>query len=363
MKKRIYIRLFTTLAIFVANIPVAPAQNSDIQPAEIVIGIGERVSFSPTPDEKPSGKWHTENDNAAILSVKDNGTLTIIGMAEGVSSITSGKKRSISYPVRVVPKTIRILAIGNSFSEDAVQNYLYELARAEGIEIVVGNLFIGGCSLETHLANARSDAPAYSYRKIGPDGKLTTRPNTSLDEALNDESWNYISLQQVSYLAGKFSSWEKSLPQLIRHVREKSPHTGNTTLMIHQTWAYAENSTHKRFADYGKDQMKMYKDVVDCVSRVARLNGIDLVIPCGTAIQNGRTSSLGDTFCRDGFHLQRTYGRYTAACTWFEKIFNRDVIENPYFPDTISEKEKRIARYAAHYAVKAPEVITDMKAF
>ena len=138
---------------------------------------------------------------------------------------------------------------------------------------------------------------------------------------------------------------------------------GNTTLMIHQTWAYAENSTHKRFADYGKDQMKMYKDVVDCVSRVARLNGIDLVIPCGTAIQNGRTSSLGDTFCRDGFHLQRTYGRYTAACTWFEKIFNRDVVENPYFPDTISEKEKRIARYAAHYAVKAPEVITDMKAF
>ena len=37
-------------------------------------------------------------------------------------------------------------------------------------------------------------------------------------------------------------------------------------------------------------------------------------------IQNGRSTALGDTFNRDGYHLELTYGRYTAACTWFETL-------------------------------------------
>lgn len=68
-------------------------------------------------------------------------------------------------------KTVRILAIGNSFSQDAVEQYLHELAEAEGISTIIGNMFIGGCSLERHVKNARDNAPAYAYRKIGTDGK------------------------------------------------------------------------------------------------------------------------------------------------------------------------------------------------
>ena len=45
-------------------------------------------------------------------------------------------------------KTVRILAIGNSFSQDAVEQYLHELAEAEGISTIIGNMFIGGCSPE-----------------------------------------------------------------------------------------------------------------------------------------------------------------------------------------------------------------------
>lgn len=48
-------------------------------------------------------------------------------------------------------KTVRILAIGNSFSQDAVEQYLHELAEAEGISTIIGNMFIGGCSLERHV--------------------------------------------------------------------------------------------------------------------------------------------------------------------------------------------------------------------
>lgn len=38
-------------------------------------------------------------------------------------------------------KAIKILAIGNSFSQDAVEQYLYELANAEGIPVIIVNKF------------------------------------------------------------------------------------------------------------------------------------------------------------------------------------------------------------------------------
>lgn len=45
-------------------------------------------------------------------------------------------------------RVIKVLAIGNSFSEDAVEQYLYELAAAQGDSLVIGNAYIGGCSID-----------------------------------------------------------------------------------------------------------------------------------------------------------------------------------------------------------------------
>lgn len=67
--------------------------------------------------------------------------------------------------------TIKVLAIGNSFSQDAVEQYLHELGEAEGITMIIGNMFIGGCSLERHVQNIRNNAPAYAYRKVEKDGE------------------------------------------------------------------------------------------------------------------------------------------------------------------------------------------------
>ena len=45
--------------------------------------------------------------------------------------------------------TIRILCIGNSFSWDAVEQELAPLCEAGKQPIIIGNLYYGGCSLET----------------------------------------------------------------------------------------------------------------------------------------------------------------------------------------------------------------------
>lgn len=74
----------------------------------------------------------------------------------------------------------------------------------------------------------------------------------------------------------------------------------------------------------------------------------------------GRTSSLGDSFDRDGFHLNTTYGCYTAACAWYEAISGNNVEDNAYIPSAVSVKEAEIARKAAHNAVANPYSVTSL---
>lgn len=44
-------------------------------------------------------------------------------------------------------KIIKLLAIGNSFSQDALETHLYELSQADNSNIIIGNLYIGGLLL------------------------------------------------------------------------------------------------------------------------------------------------------------------------------------------------------------------------
>ncbi|WP_099146223.1 DUF4886 domain-containing protein [Bacteroides sp. KFT8] len=255
-------------------------------------------------------------------------------------------------------KTVRILAIGNSFSQDAVEQYLHELAEAEGISTIIGNMFIGGCSLERHVKNARDNAPAYAYRKIGTDGKKREKGKMSLETVLADEDWDYVSLQQASPFSGMYETYEASLPELIEYVKARLPK--KTKLMLHQTWAYASTSKHSGFKNYNCNQLTMYQAIADAVKKAAKANKIKIVIPSGTAIQNARTSFIGDHLNRDGYHLDVKIGRYTAACTWFERIFKRNVVGNPYGPEGLDEARKTVAQKAAHAAVKHPYKVTEL---
>lgn len=255
-------------------------------------------------------------------------------------------------------KTVRILAIGNSFSQDALEQYLHELAEAEGISTIIGNMFIGGCSLERHVKNARDNAPAYAYRKIGTDGKKREKGKMSLETVLADEDWDYVSLQQASPFSGMYETYEASLPELIEYVKARLPK--KTKLMLHQTWAYASTSRHSGFKNYNCNQLTMYQAIADAVKKAAKANKIKIVIPSGTAIQNARTSFIGDHLNRDGYHLDVKIGRYTAACTWFERIFKHNVVGNPYTPEGLDEARKAVAQKAAHAAVKHPYKVTEL---
>ena len=90
---------------------------------------------------------------------------------------------------------MKILAIGNSFSEDAMR-YLHEIAVAGGKDVQTVNLYIGGCSMETHWNNIVNEAPLYMYQK---NGQLSDR-YVSIQEALDEQEWDIITCQQRGHI-------------------------------------------------------------------------------------------------------------------------------------------------------------------
>lgn len=244
-------------------------------------------------------------------------------------------------------KLIKVLAIGNSFSQDAIEQYLYELARAQGDSLVIGNAYIGGCSIDRHYNNLLKDSALYDYRKI-VSGVRSEKRKVTLKSIIRDEQWDVISLQQASRQSGVPTSFNNL--QRLKNLVQGYTTNLHVEFVWHMTWAYAQDCQSKNFAYYDYKQRQMYSAIVSTMLGVMPTIGQPRIIPSGTAIQLVR-HRLGDILCRDGMHLSYTLGRYTAACTWCEFLTGKIVDGNPYYPDTITEEEAQICQEEAHEAV------------
>lgn len=251
--------------------------------------------------------------------------------------------------------TLQILTVGNSFSDDTMQ-YVYKIAADLGVEnIVLGNLYIAGCSLEMHHQNAKYDTSMYEYRLNTADEWVTT-PGTKFSTALTSQDWDFISLQQVSGRSGIEQSYGH-LEGLIEKVKELCP---NATLCWNMTWAYQQNSTHTDFWLYGRSQQTMYDQIVSVVnSKIVPNADLTLISPTGTAIQNARTSYLGDTLTRDGYHLSKDVGRFIAGLTFFKALSGVSLDGLTFRPEGVDENVAKIAVEAANNAVAEPFAVTN----
>lgn len=228
-------------------------------------------------------------------------------------------------------KTLKILAIGNSFSEDATR-YLHQMASAAGIDAKIVNLYIGGCPLERHWKNIETGEAAYVYQLNG----IATERKVSMDEILMEEDWDIITTQQASHDSGWINSYEPFLGLIVTHIKEKVP---KAKLYLHETWAYELDSTHKNFMRYHRNQQEMYEGLHNCYMQMATKYELEL-IPSGSVIQKVRTlpefhvPSGGVSLCRDGFHMSFDYGRYLLACIWLKKLTGTSLKDISYIPES-----------------------------
>lgn len=255
--------------------------------------------------------------------------------------------------------TLRVLAIGNSFSEDAVEDHFYPIAAEKGVTLIIGNMYIGGCSLERHAGNIRDNKDDYSYRKVTADGKMTSEWGWTLAKAVVDEDWDIVTIQQSSPISGQYEGYFPYIDELMDFISDAQP---DAEIVFHMTWAYDPDTYHAGFAKYDKNQIVMYNAIMDTVSRVVDETGIKRVIPCATAMQNARTTVLDDKVnAPDGFHLGRPHGRYIAACVWVECLLGKNVCGVSYCPEGMTPEECTLAQKAAHAAVRKPNKITRIR--
>ncbi len=253
---------------------------------------------------------------------------------------------------------LEILAIGNSFSVDGLQ-YVYDVAKSLGIsKVTLGNLYIGGCSLETHYTNAKNDSAAYTYY-FNNSGSWTTTKSYKISKAIASQSWDYISMQQNSGNSGLESTYNSNLTNLISYVKNKLPSGSKTKLIWHMTWAYQKDSTHSSFANYSKNQSTMYKGIVAAVqNKILTNSNFSMVIPCGTAVQNVRSSYTGDTLTRDGYHMSYGQGRYLLALMWVKQITGLSIDKIKYRPSDVDDQFQYVAIEAVNKAYSKPYAIT-----
>ncbi len=218
---------------------------------------------------------------------------------------------------------LRILAIGNSFSDDGMEYLPALLENLDVKSVEVARLYVGGCTLERHMSFYDNQEAAYLFyrSKAGENRWTKAEEKVTMQYALSLGEWDIITMQQASGVSGIYDSYTPHLSRLIEVVRKAQP---NAELVWHMTWAYSHDSNHKEYPNYDRDQVKMYNAITKCVHTLLdEFNVIDTIIPSGTVIQSLRNSAINNypkDLTRDGYHMGHGAGRYALACTWYESL-------------------------------------------
>ena len=337
-----------------------PYSNYGVQISSIGLYGGKKVVKGDVDGDDDCDTADLANLKLLLAEIKEVGDKDIVHPdvnTDGLVNTTDLEQLRIMLSGGEIDDTLKILAIGNSFSVDAMQ-HLYGILEDGGIQkYVLGNLYIGGCSIETHVSNLDTQATAYKYYK-NTDGVWNGYKDFSANEALAEEDWDIISIQQASAKSGRPNSYD-DLEALINHIKAVQP---NAEIVWHMTWAYAQDSDSTAFAGYDNDQMTMYNAIVDCVENIIVPNdSISKIMPVGTAIQNLRTSYLGDTLNRDGNHLSAGTGRYTAALTWYSVLTGNSIDNISFVPSEFPEIEAQLPaiKDAVNKATANPFKVTE----
>ncbi len=231
-------------------------------------------------------------------------------------------------PLPYLPYKLDVLFIGNSFSIDT-SAALPSILKSTGLSTVaVYVLYKGSCSMKQHYEYFKSGEPVYELWQFDSRGERRLEKKTTIRDVMKRFAYDVVVFQQYSLESGEYGSYEPYLSKLIQAYKVTAI-APRTTFAFNQTWAYS--SRHKDIGRYGS-QEEMWKKICAATNEMKRKSGIDLIIPCGTAVQNARklvSVTAGNEWTRDNQHISLYQGRYLLACTFFESViapcFNADL--------------------------------------
>ena len=133
--------------------------------------------------------------------------LLTVGLSLVCVSLYAQKRPN--YPIPQRPDTLRILGIGNSFTDDGMM-YLPELLEAAGIRnVVLGRLYIGGCSLERHCREYAAGNTSYTYSKSTNNRWETV----SKKATLLDGSYHPVDSSEMAFIMAAKLAYKAAMPE------------------------------------------------------------------------------------------------------------------------------------------------------
>lgn len=232
---------------------------------------------------------------------------------------------------------MKILCIGNSFSQDAT-TYLHQIARSNGDDFQIANLYIGGCPLEKHFRNMYSEERVYNLIYNGQSTYFTV----SVKEALLNRSWDIVTVQQASSSSPKPATYTPYGEELVAYIRKLCP---KAKVVVHQTWAY-ENGSEKLLDQMGYPTYdSMFADIENAYAGFAKTIDAYGIIPSGKLFQNMLKNGV-EKVHRDTFHATKGLGRYALGLLWYRMLTGKSVAEVPFndFDEPVTPEEVAIAQ-------------------
>ena len=319
-----------------------------------------------------------------------------------------------SFSANEAPRSLKVLAIGNSFSA-SLMSQLPACAKAlPGVELDFATLVIGGCPLERHWNNVvnSSDPEFRPYsvlwsfasvpdRKANPFGDAMKKGKGNIPQMLQAVKWDVVTIQQASHASWNEETYQPYADKLIAKIKELAP---QAEIRVHQTWAYCNadkricgDATPGKPGSWGFNQQGMYEKLTAAYNKVAEKHHLK-VIPSGDAVEAYRKAlpvtfkpptkeqsaafkdgelpdmggepvgayrwGKGPSWSKkakdndvhklrlDSIHLNDD-GKYLQACTWLAALFNNDLSKLAYRPKGLSEEKAALMRKCAADAAKA----------
>lgn len=206
---------------------------------------------------------------------------------------------------------MKILSIGNSFSQDA-QRYLNRIAQANEKELKNVNLCIGGCTLRRHFINMQDNVEDYMFELNGEISNIYV----SLSEAVMSDDWDIITVQQASHESYDETTYTPFIEELCSYLRIRRP---NAKIYIHQTWGYPEHKERLEITGFATTK-DMFDAVQNAYNKAYKAINADGMIRSGEAMLEAYNKSPM-TLHRDAFHASYGFGRYLLANVWYKELF------------------------------------------
>ncbi len=243
---------------------------------------------------------------------------------------------------------MKVLSIGNEQTSSA-HLYLNRLVKEARKELLLSNLCYEGASVEDHYRNYIDEEEVYFYETYLPFETEMMRPDgIALHEAVEEEDWDFITLQQNGELSGDEESYKPYLGELSAYCRMMHP---GAKIMLVQPWAFEKNCALPCFREfYGKDSENMFEMIKHTCSVTSANEEIDGIIPIGHAFRLLGATSLENTLTKDGVQASEL-GAFAAGCVLYEAFFGESCLDSPFklkdVPDEINELIKICAHTAA----------------